>query len=109
MPWQKKVSDILMRGISLSSVGVNNWALDRDQAILTIDRLESLNIPILGGDVYEIVDDRMESNYDSWHCDRNPEEGIDEFVERSAGCARKYISNYNNPRGRKTYFVLVAD
>ena len=108
MAWSEEVKKILEGGISLSSFGINNWALNKDQAMLAIDEFERHKIPILGGDVYEMVDGYPEANYDNWHCDRNADEELEDFVVRSVDCARDYIESYSNPRGQEVYFVLVA-
>jgi CO dehydrogenase/acetyl-CoA synthase beta subunit len=108
MAWSEDVKKILEKGVSLSSVGIDNWALNKDQAMLAIDEFEKHKIPVLGGDVYEIVDGYPEANYDNWYCDRNANEDLEGFVARSVGYARDYIENYSNPSGRETYFVLVA-
>ncbi|PID44174.1 MAG: hypothetical protein CSB47_11585 [Proteobacteria bacterium] len=108
MTWSEDVKKILESGVSLSSVGINNWALNKDQAMLAIDEFEKHKIPVLGGDVYEMVDGYPEANYDNWYCDRNANEELEDFVARSAGNARDYIESYSNLSGQETYFVLIA-
>ncbi len=108
MDWSEDVKAILSSGISLSEIGVNNWALTEAQAMQALDKFESLNTPVLGGDIYEMVDGEPESNYDNWYCDQNDNEELGEFVARSISYARQYIGNYRNPSGRETFFVFVT-
>ncbi|MBE0437075.1 MAG: hypothetical protein IBX56_14885 [Methylomicrobium sp.] len=108
MAWSEDVKKILEGGISLSSVGIDNWALDKNQATLAIDEFERHKIPILGGDVYEMVDGYPEANYDNWYCDRNANEELEDYVARSVGRARDYVESYSSPSGQEAYFVLVA-
>ncbi len=55
MAWSEDVKKILEGGIPLASVGIDNWALNKDQAMRAFDEFERQKIPILGGDVYEMV------------------------------------------------------
>ena len=109
MAWSEDVKVILSCGISLSEIGVNNWALTETQALQTLNKLESLESPVLGGDVYEMINGEPESNYDNWYCERNDNEKLSEFVARSINYARQYIGNYKKPSCRETFFVFVAD
>lgn len=108
MAWSEDVRNILAGGIPLSSIGVDNWALTKEQAMLALEEFERRNMPVLGGDVYELVDAYPEPNYDNWYCDRNANESIEDFVARSVHYARDYIERYSNPSGHETFFVLVA-
>jgi hypothetical protein len=108
MAWPENVKAIFSGGIPLSKIGVNNWALTKNQSIQALNEFEILKIPILGGDVYEIHDDEPESNYDNWYCNQNDNEELDEFVARSVSYAREYIRNYSNASGRESYFVFVV-
>jgi len=109
MDWSEDVRAILSCGISLSERGVNNWALTESQALQALDKFKGLAIPVLGGDIYEMVDDEPESNYDNWYCERNDSEELGKFVARSIKFARQYIGNYRNPSSRETFFVLVTE
>ncbi len=104
MAWSEDVKAILSCGISLSEMGVNNWALTESEAIQAPDKFESLETSVLGGDVYEMVDDEPESIYDNWYCERDDGEELGKFVARSIKCARQYICNYRNPSGRETLY-----
>lgn len=107
--WSEKVRSILSVGIEINGLGVNNWALSREQSLAAIKEFESQKIAVLGGDVYELVDGKPESNSDNWYCDQEPGEKLDKFFVRSCDHAKQYINNYKNPRGRETFFVIVAE
>ncbi len=67
--WSEKIDSILNSGVSLACVGVKNWALERDDALRAICELKALGVPILGGDVYQLVGEVIEQSYDNWYCE----------------------------------------
>lgn len=92
----------------MHNIGINNWALDRKQALDALDEFEKQGIAVLGGDVYIITDGIPESNYDNWYCDQNDKESFREFACRSIANAREYIKNYKHPNNQLIRFALVA-
>lgn len=92
--WSEKIDSILSVGFFLDSLGIRNWALRRDEALAAIDQLEALGVPILGGDVYQLVNELPEHTYDSWYCDRGADEADPTYLRRSADEARRYIQAY---------------
>jgi len=107
--WSKKTEEILKKGKSLFDIGVNNWALTKVEVITAIDEFSSQHIPILGGDVYEVINGVFQSNYDNWYCEPLPEETRSEFVNRSVNKAKKYIEDYKAKELDKIFFVLVPE
>ena len=107
MTWPKKVESIISCGMALHDTGVNNWALTKQQALSVLDKFEAEKIYVLGGDVYELVDGELESNYDNWYCDRETDELLENYITRSINKARSYIANYNRPK--QNFFVFVTD
>lgn len=93
--WSEQIDSILSCGISLDCVGIKNWALRRDDAIRAINELEALGVPILGGDVYQLVDGAAEQTYDNWYCDQESGELGSTFLKRSLDRAKSYICNYS--------------
>jgi hypothetical protein len=91
--WSEQIDSILSYGISLSCVGVKNWALERDNALRAVNELEALGFPVLGGDVYQLVDEFPEQTYDNWYCDQEPGELDYAFLKRSSEKARGYIGS----------------
>jgi predicted aspartyl protease len=102
--WSREVDDILSVGLSLKDIEINNWALNRDEAITAILKLYSLEIPILGGDVYKIVDDCFDFTYDSWCCDKNIGETDSQYLKRSIDESLQYIKNYLDDN---VFFAIV--
>lgn len=93
--WSEKIDLILSSGVSLEYLGIRNWALVRDDALRAICELGALGIPILGGDVYQLVDQVAEQTYDNWYCDQVPGESDSDFLNRSVNKAKSYIENYS--------------
>lgn len=65
------------------------------------------NKPILGGDVYKLVNGRIESTSDSWYCDRKESEPSYDYVVRSYHIACDYIRDY--PGKANTFFSIVIE
>lgn len=107
--WSKESDAILKVGRSLEDVGVCNWALTKEEALMALDRLETEGIAILGGDVYEMQRESLQSNYDNWYCDREENESKSAFVSRSIAKAREYIINYNLNRDKEYFFAIVPE
>lgn len=102
--WSEQIDPILSRGISLDNLGVRNWALGRDDALHAIYELEAFGIAILGGDVYNLVGEKVEQTYDSWYCDQGHDESDSVFFKRSSDKAKSYIFNYLMP---EVLFAIV--
>ena len=93
----------------MESIGVKNWALSKEDAIKALDRFYELQIPILGGDVYENINGVIQCNYDNWYCDRQPNESQLDFASRSIDKARDYINNYNSDNIEQIFFAFVPE
>lgn len=107
--WSARVDSILNRGQTLAQAGINNWALSKQDSFYVLDKFLEMQIPVLGGDVYEAFDEVLQSNYDSWYCNQMNEESRPDFVKRSIRVAREFIENYQMTNTSKIYFVLVPD
>jgi hypothetical protein len=92
--WSKEADAILSIGSPLWDIGVHNWALSRDKAKTAILKLYSLEIPILGGDVYKVVDGCFEFTYDNWCCDKKIGESDSQYLKRSIDISLQYIKNH---------------
>ena len=106
--WPADIAEILSKGVSLSKLGVNNWALGRTEAIEAIDRLAGIGVGVLGGDVYRWEGNTPVPTYDNWYCEPASHEARNAFVERSAHMARQYIGSYEAATGQER-FVIVPD
>src|SRR5690606_23012544 len=112
--FSNKIDAILSIGIYLGPFYINNWALNKSQALNALEKLKVMNVPVLGGDVLEYKGDILKyenegfvHNYDNWYCDTLPKETLDNYVNRSIQEARGYIFNY--VVCSSVYFVLVPD
>ncbi|MGH8601616.1 MAG: Imm40 family immunity protein [Gammaproteobacteria bacterium] len=104
--WSSEVDSILGVGRFLESVGVRNWALEREAALAALEQLTAAGVAVLGGDVYAVSGANVESNYDSWYCNRDSGEAEADFVERSIAKAKSYIANYRATAGSVLFAIV---
>jgi hypothetical protein len=64
--WSEEIDRVLALGLDLSDIGVSNWALSRTQALAALNELQTLNVAVLGGDVYQIGQGRAVSLGEGW-------------------------------------------
>lgn len=105
--WSNKIDDVLRHGHSLSGIGVNNWALQKSEALNALTKFEELQVPILGGDVCELIGGVIQYNYDSWYCEQIQGEFKPDFISRSIEKAKQYIENYKEENPGKIFFAFV--
>ena len=103
--WSQEIDEILNRGVSLHGQGTNNWALDFDAAFQALESLNTLEIAILGGDVYRLSGGKLSATYDNWHCDKNESESPLEYRSRSIEQAKQYLRIFSGQSD--VYFALV--
>lgn len=108
MSWSSKIKSIISIGLPLENIGIKNWALNRAQALATLEEFQKHGIAVLGGDVYEMLDGALEPNYDNWYCEQNNEESFLDFSKRSIIDARTYLNNYDQNKKDTIYFTFVA-
>src|SRR6185503_245461 len=92
--WTFEVDEILKVGYQLTNIGLHNWALPKLEALNALEKLEAIEVPVLGGDVCQNIDGVMKPNYDNWHCERLTRETKKEFVSRRIQIAKNYIGSY---------------
>lgn len=92
----------------METEGIRNWALTPQKAITAIRSLEKMKIAILGGDVYEIINNRFTSTYENWYCNKAQDEDDNQYLVRSIHMARQYILNHQS-NNKIIYFCLVPD
>ena len=76
-------------GVSLFEEGEDTVIIPINFSISIVSILESLNLFILGGDIYRKNDDKFENTYDNWYYEEN-------FQSESIRSARKYLENLND-------------
>lgn len=102
--WSPPIDKILSVGVSLGGVGVRNYGLVRREALRALDLLRASQVPVLGGDVYRVVDGAPKATYDNWFCDRKPGETDEAFLERCHAKGIEFVGSY---QGEGTLFALV--
>lgn len=82
-----------------------NWALNKEQALIAIDRLRDAGIAVLGGDVLAGPEEKYRPTYDNWYFE--PQDSVDDrkAVSSSALKASAYVRAY--PLA-DVYFALVT-
>lgn len=73
-------------GFSLFKQGENTVIIPIKLSIRVLAILDSLNLFILGGDIYRKADDNFEHTYDNWYYDGN-------VHSESIMVARQYLDN----------------
>jgi len=95
------------RGKPLMAIGVNSFALDKESALIAIGFLQEANIPILGGDVFKQLEEKLTLTYDNWSCQKEKYSSNEEYINASLEEAKEYIENYKANRNELVYFELV--
>jgi hypothetical protein len=103
------VESILSRGVDLEEFGSANWALYRADALVALSELQELGEPVLGGDVWKMMDGRPFLTFDNWFCRRSADEPFQSFLERSIEVAKNYILSYGSSESDEHLFELVID
>ena len=98
------------RGYEFSSLGFNETALLPEDALECIDIARKTNVPILGGDLYQMVDGNisMSPTYENWHCDRMKDEALADYCIRSCNEAYEFIERYASPRTDVINLVVLV-
>lgn len=87
-------------------------ALNKHDSLCALELYYDLSIPILGGDVLYLNDDRMIGyTGDNWYCDPLEGESFKHFLNRSIEVSRNYIIDYNHAflEASSILFDLVPD
>jgi Immunity protein 40 len=103
------VEAILSVGIDLEDFGSANWALSRSDALAAVSKFQELEIPILGGDVWEMRNGRPFLTLDNWYCRRSAAEPFRKFLEKSVEQAQNYIRSYESSEDDQHLFEIVID
>ena len=98
--------ELLDVGYSLDSMGISEIAWKSQDALKIIEFLGNKGYPILGGDVYTLDKEKIESTYDSWYMNKSTTE---DFVETSIKKAFEYIENYSISNGDKFIYSIIFE
>lgn len=91
-------------GYSLSDLGINEYAWRKNEILKIIQIFREKGIPVLGGDVYELHDRRIQATCDSWYTE---DEEKKDYIERSLEKTRLYIEEYENLNGNHFIYSIV--
>lgn len=93
---------------SLQHLGINNSAWNYHDVISVIDYLAEHGYIILGGDVYLIKGDTIESTYDSWYINKTSLSHTD-LVRIAQGKSVDYINNYHIRNADQYLYSLIVE
>ena len=96
---------LLKKGISLTSLGINEIAWAKDDIKKIMEELGTKKIGILGGDVYRIDGEKIKITCDGWYMNDDDSE---KFYQNSREKALNYIEDYErNNRGKFIYTIVI--
>jgi hypothetical protein len=102
--------NLLDFGIPLNEHGINEIAWRYENVFDVIDILIQNKYSILGGDVYIIKGNEIESTYDNWYIEKSETDNQEAYLIKSRDKAISYIKNYNsNNNNPSIVFVLVYE
>jgi hypothetical protein len=81
----------------------------RPDALRVLEVLQQHGIAVVGVDVCELLDSRLQYIYDMSYCDRMAEEQFEKFVMRSHAKALDYIQSYPEREGGVFMYVITAN
>ncbi len=87
----------------LDILGANEYALDRENALVALEILKKYSIPILGGDVLLFNGKKFEYTMPNWSIDQTYESD-QEYTKSSLDYAEKFIKNHPV---KSALFVIV--
>lgn len=99
---------LIASAYSLEQLGINNVAWNYHDIMQVIDYLAQHDYIILGGDVYLMNVDKIESTYDSWYINKTSLSHTD-FVRIAQGKSVDYINNYHVRNGNQYLYSLVVE
>jgi len=103
----RKIDDFIIRnGISLLSVGVKNFALNRTDVLKLLRILEEQKVGVFGGGVYASENGKLSLTYDNWYTNRDASESDNSFSSRSISRASDHITSYAKT---DAFFALTLD
>ena len=96
--------ELLKKGYSLEHLGILEYAWKKKEIEKILFILKENKIAVLGGDVYRLNKNKVESTYDGWFLQKD---GSSEFMERSMEKVLTYINEYECRNGENFLYVLV--
>jgi len=101
------------RGIPLGPMidpdGLFDVAFTIEDAVKAVDIAKSCQLPILGGDLWILAEGRLLPAYANWAVDRIVGENHDQYVDRAAHAAVRYLTALRQPESGEFLIVIVTD
>lgn len=94
---------------SLMDLGIEGYAFPYQEALKIVQICKLLAIPILGGDVYSMINSTIENSGDNWYYDRTPNESYYDYVQNSCNKSESYIRNFKSYFCDRPLFSFVLE
>jgi hypothetical protein len=85
------------KGRALTEIGVAGVAFTREGILEALGCLKGSQVAVLGGDVLEVVNGKPQYTTDSWYANREPEEDLKAYLERTIAEAEQYVRRFPDP------------
>ena len=104
------IEKIELHPYDLREMGINDVAYIKEEALILINNLRNLVLPVLGGDVY-ILENKHDISYtdEGWSCERNENEDLLTYVNRSCQMAKEFINNYKAEKNIPLFCIVYYD
>ncbi|AKB28472.1 hypothetical protein MSSIT_1753 [Methanosarcina siciliae T4/M] len=98
---------LLEKAVDLKEIGIYNYAWKSDESIATVEFLANNGFIILGGDVFSLNNEVIESTGDSWYFES---ENIREkaTIDESKEQAVSYIEKYAKKNTDEEYIYSIV-
>ena len=94
---------------SLKHLGIDGYTFPEQEALKIVQICKLLLIPILGGDVYSLIDSTIEDLGDNWYYERTPSESYYNYVQNSCYRSESYIRAYKSHSCDRPLFSFVIE
>jgi len=100
-------NDLLDSAKALKQLGLQEIAWEHNDALRVMECLGDKGYLILGGDVYRLTENSLESTYDSWYINRDNSRSWSEVVRESVEKGISYIAKYRELNGENFLYSIV--
>lgn len=98
---------VISSAISLKELGITDLAWKWEDIHHVIEFLKKNGYAILGGDVYFIENNQIETTYDSWYINRETGKSWCDYIKESEKVTVDYINEYYSKNGGDFCYSLV--
>jgi hypothetical protein len=96
------------KGRALTEIGIAGVAFTREGILEALGCLKGSQVAVLGGDVLEVVNGKPKYTSDSWYANREPEEDLRAYLERSIAEAEQYVQRFPDPEDGTILYSLTV-